>query len=159
MSDACSTHETDVKRLQNSSLKSEGKIPFGRITYGRKNITKTDLRSQVSRTDGLCWISMAHESDQWWVPITTQRHRNSRPADRNFSSKEGLRWVKSVSQPRSAHFCTNRHDAALPGLLFCCLDFYNFRNSACAWYGGQNDFSSYCIDRMGGEGDSSHAWS
>ena len=116
-------HETDEKLLQSSSLKSEGKIPLGRIRYGQKNITITDLRSQISRTDGVCWINMAQERDQWWVPITTQMHRNSQSAARIFSSKEGLRLVKSASQPKSEQFCTNRNDAGLQAFFFVALTF------------------------------------
>jgi hypothetical protein len=88
MSDACSTHETDETRLQSSSLTSERKITLEIIRYGRKNITKMDFRYQISRTDGVCWIKMAHERDEWRVPITKQRHRNFRPAERIFSSTE-----------------------------------------------------------------------
>jgi len=46
MSDACSTHKTDEKPLQSSSLKSEGKIPLGRLGMGGRILLKqiSDLK-------------------------------------------------------------------------------------------------------------------
>jgi hypothetical protein len=46
MSDACSTHETDEEPLQSSILKSERKIPLGRLGMGRRILLKqtSDLK-------------------------------------------------------------------------------------------------------------------
>ena len=66
---------------------------------------------------------MAQERDQWRVPVTKQRHRTSRYAARIFNSKEGLHWAKTVTQPKSAQFLTNRHDAALQAFSFVALTF------------------------------------
>ena len=78
----------------------------------------SDLK-QVGRTVRAGLI-MAHERDQWRVPITEQRYSNSRPVETIFSSTERLRWVKSVSQRSSAPVGTTLHcrpSLLLPWLL------------------------------------------